>query len=113
MLSFVCLTNRASVDVDLPMIVDDDLWDLSRPEANYPLLQPQPDGTPCELAYFVHSIKLSQILSFVLRSLVCARLYDQTVAILTCYAVLDQLIQARDWLKAHSRNGFGTQRMAC
>ena len=53
------------------MAVDDLLWDISsHREGSYALEKPQLPDEPCELAYFVHGLKLTQIVSFILRSVV-------------------------------------------
>ena len=56
-----------SFDLELPMDVDDEYWqpiDGSEPFK-------QPPERPTAVSAFIHLLKLSQILSFTLRSIVC------------------------------------------
>ena len=62
-----------SFDVDLPLEVDDDCWDISSPTARqnfYPLMHAQPEGKPSEMEYFVSLTKLRQIQAFAMRTIV-------------------------------------------
>ena len=59
-----------SFDLDLPLEVDDDCWDLSASDSNYPLKHPQPASKPSVVSFFVCHMKLSQILAFALRTIV-------------------------------------------
>ncbi|EJD49559.1 hypothetical protein AURDEDRAFT_161117 [Auricularia subglabra TFB-10046 SS5] len=62
-----CAIQDEDFDLDLPLEVDDDCWDLSDP--SHPLLHPQPAGRPSVISYFVCHMKLSQILAFALRTI--------------------------------------------
>ena len=55
-----------SFDLDPPLEVDDEYWEMPNPEDAFK----QPPDTPSTVAYFNASIKLDQILSFALRSIV-------------------------------------------
>ena len=46
----------------MPLEIDDEYWDLDRPQDSYPLLEQQPTDKPAAIAYFVHNAQLSVIL---------------------------------------------------
>ncbi|KAH7103176.1 hypothetical protein BKA62DRAFT_697544 [Auriculariales sp. MPI-PUGE-AT-0066] len=57
---FTCILvgKRSSIldedfDLDLPMIIDDDGWDLSDAGRNFPLKHPQPEDRPTVLSYWI------------------------------------------------------------
>ncbi|KZV94714.1 hypothetical protein EXIGLDRAFT_748493 [Exidia glandulosa HHB12029] len=62
-----CAIQDEDFDLDLPLEVDDDCWDLTPPD--HPLKHPQPPGRPSVVAFFVCHMKLSQILAFALRTI--------------------------------------------
>jgi hypothetical protein len=66
---FICLSlPDTSFDIDLPLEVDDQYWEAD----GSALAFRQPAGTPAKVAAFISLIKLSQIIAFALRTVVCA-----------------------------------------
>jgi len=57
----------SSFDVDLPIEVDDEYWEHPDPEQMFK----QPPGKPSVVAWFNNYLKLSRILAFALRTIVC------------------------------------------
>ena len=55
-----------SFDVDLPIICDDEYWDHPDPEQNFK----QPEGKPSRNAFFTYLLRLTQIHSHALRTIV-------------------------------------------
>ncbi|KAH7106051.1 fungal-specific transcription factor domain-containing protein [Auriculariales sp. MPI-PUGE-AT-0066] len=56
-------------DVDFPMIVDDDCWDLADVENKYPQSHLQRVEQQRDMVFFVAYLKLTQITAYILRSL--------------------------------------------
>jgi hypothetical protein len=54
------------MDIDLPLEVDDEYWEHPDPALAFQ----QPAGKPSKVTSFVQTIKLYQILSFALRTIV-------------------------------------------
>ncbi|KAH7106913.1 fungal-specific transcription factor domain-containing protein [Auriculariales sp. MPI-PUGE-AT-0066] len=75
--SYGTITGKATVmreesyNVEMPLEVDDDCWDLSDPAHNYPLKHQQPEGRPSFISYFTHTIKTESIMSFAMRTIYC------------------------------------------
>jgi hypothetical protein len=55
-----------SIDVDLPLEVDDEYWEHPNPNQAFV----QPAGKPCRVSFFVASIKLHHIMSYAMRTIV-------------------------------------------
>ncbi|KAH7097398.1 fungal-specific transcription factor domain-containing protein [Auriculariales sp. MPI-PUGE-AT-0066] len=64
-----CAIQDEDFDLDLPLEVDDDCWDLAAADSNYPLKNQQPATRPSDVSFFVCHMKLSQILAFALRTI--------------------------------------------
>ncbi|KAH7103968.1 fungal-specific transcription factor domain-containing protein [Auriculariales sp. MPI-PUGE-AT-0066] len=62
-------TLEETLDVELPLDVDDDLWDISNPTEHYPLKRPQDCGQPCSISFFTQWIRLSSILAITMRTI--------------------------------------------
>jgi len=60
-----------SFDLDFPLLIDDSCWDLTDPDHKYPLKSSKSkiEG-PCDLELFILLLKLTQIMAYVLRTLV-------------------------------------------
>ncbi|KAK7045614.1 Gypsy retrotransposon integrase-like protein 1 [Paramarasmius palmivorus] len=56
-------------DVDLPIECDDEYWDCADPSQNFK----QPTGKPSKMSFFIHLLKLSDILSYALRTVYSLR----------------------------------------
>jgi len=56
-----------SFDLPLPVDCDDDYWDSMQPDKAFK----QPAGQPSRISAFICNLKLSKILGFALRSIVC------------------------------------------
>ncbi len=56
-----------SIDVALPIEVDDEYWITSDGEGHE---IKQPEGKPSKISFFVHLIRLCQILAFASRTIV-------------------------------------------
>ncbi|KAJ3878183.1 putative fungal-specific transcription factor [Lentinula edodes] len=52
-------------DVDFPVDCDDEYWDQSDPDSNFK----QPAGTPSKVSYFIHYLKLMDILAYSMRAI--------------------------------------------
>jgi hypothetical protein len=61
-----CYSLLYSLDLDLPIEVDDEYWDHPDPARRFQ----QPPGNPSRIASFIYMIKLSQILGYALRTVV-------------------------------------------
>jgi hypothetical protein len=61
---FNCLTR--SFDLDLPIECDDEYWEHRNPDLAFK----QPPGMPSSTSFLTHLIKLQEILSFALRTIV-------------------------------------------
>jgi hypothetical protein len=61
---FNCLTR--SFDLDLPIECDDEYWEHRNPDLAFK----QPPGMPPSTSFLTHLIKLQEILSFALRTIV-------------------------------------------
>lgn len=55
-----------SLDLDLPLEVDDEFWENEDPELAFR----QPEGKPALVSCFVHWIKLSHVVAYALKTLV-------------------------------------------
>ncbi|KAH7105237.1 fungal-specific transcription factor domain-containing protein [Auriculariales sp. MPI-PUGE-AT-0066] len=64
-----CAIRDEDFDLDLPMPIDDEYWDLTDRVNYFPLEKPQPDDQPSSIAYFISKLKITQILAFATRSL--------------------------------------------
>ncbi|KZV67310.1 hypothetical protein PENSPDRAFT_754999 [Peniophora sp. CONT] len=60
-----CAVQDEDFDLDLPIDVDDEYWECPEPT----LAWVQPPGKPSKVAYFIASIRLSQIVGFALRTI--------------------------------------------
>ena len=56
----------SSLDLDLPIEVDDEYWENDDPELAFR----QPEGKPAVVSCFIHWIKLSHIIAYALKTLV-------------------------------------------
>lgn len=65
-----CAIQEESFDVEPPLEVDDDCFDLDDPLNNYPLVRQQPADRPALISSFIVSMRLRQILAFATRTLV-------------------------------------------
>ncbi|KAJ3839123.1 putative fungal-specific transcription factor [Lentinula raphanica] len=52
-------------DVDFPADCDDEYWDQPNPDANFK----QPAGMPSKVSYFIHYLKLMDILAYAMRAI--------------------------------------------
>jgi len=66
-----------SFDLDFPIIVDDSCWDLADAENKFPLKPSNHGNEPCEMQYFICTLKLTQIIAYILRTLVSPLTPDQ------------------------------------
>jgi hypothetical protein len=57
-----------SFDLDLPLEVDDEYWEGRQGSEK---IFEQPRGIPSRIAAFNHFIKLTQIMAFTMRTMVC------------------------------------------
>lgn len=57
------------MDVDPPLIVDDEYWVTDKPESSFR----QPPGKPSHMEAFTHWLKLTKISAFAVRTLVSCR----------------------------------------
>ncbi|KAH7103225.1 fungal-specific transcription factor domain-containing protein [Auriculariales sp. MPI-PUGE-AT-0066] len=64
-----CVILDEEFDLDFPMLVDDECWNLTDHDHNFPIRTAQWNNQPSSLAYFVNVLKLTQITAFILRSL--------------------------------------------
>ena len=74
----MCMANAAclSFDLDMPIECDDEYWFPDDREAPFK----QPAGTPSTVAYLNCSLKLGQISSYAVRTIVClGRLFQQEI----------------------------------
>lgn len=65
-------------DVDFPVDCDDEYWDQSDPDSNFK----QPAGTPSKVSYFIHYLKLMDILAYSMRAIVSNHFPDEKNLIL-------------------------------
>jgi len=61
------LTQLLSYDLDFPLEVDDEYWDTGDSETNFK----QPNHLPSKITAFNQFIKLSEIIAFTTKTLVC------------------------------------------
>ena len=64
----------SSLDLDLPIEVDDEYWENDDPELAFR----QPEGKPAVVSCFIHWIKLSHIIAYALKTLVCSAIWGSS-----------------------------------
>ncbi|KAH7101860.1 fungal-specific transcription factor domain-containing protein [Auriculariales sp. MPI-PUGE-AT-0066] len=64
-----CTIQDEDFDLDLPLAVDDDGWDIDRDGYDFPLRSASPSERPSQLAFFVAYLQLLRILAYALRTL--------------------------------------------
>jgi len=68
LLTIFLLKLASSFDLDLPLEVDDEYW---KGRQDTEKIFEQPPGVPSRIAAFNHFIKLTQIMAFTMRTMVC------------------------------------------
>ena len=63
-----------SLDLDMPLEVDDEYWENEDPELAFR----QPEGKPSLVSGFVQWIKLSHIIAYALKTLVCSAIWGSS-----------------------------------
>ncbi|KIK55569.1 hypothetical protein GYMLUDRAFT_248605 [Collybiopsis luxurians FD-317 M1] len=66
------LSNMSDLDLELPAMCDDEYWETPNPDDAFK----QPENTPSKLTFWVHYIKLMEILGFAQHSIYSARHLD-------------------------------------
>ncbi|KAH7106046.1 fungal-specific transcription factor domain-containing protein [Auriculariales sp. MPI-PUGE-AT-0066] len=64
-----CSIHDEDFDLESPLVVHDECWNLLDPAGKYPLKATLPCDQPSDMVYFVTIMKLTQIVAFILRSL--------------------------------------------
>lgn len=86
-----------SLDLDLPLEVDDEYWEHEDPEMAFR----QPEGKPALVSAFVQWIKLSHIIAYALKTLVCMGGLSEISLnrLMSCFCplVYDEPIDSRAW----------------